>query len=234
MWGRSVDGQVLRFRLAGINNQNFLMRDEETGSVWQQVTGEAIAGPLRGKRLAPVASDELRWGRARRESPATATVLRGEAAREAAGDYDRGWEAAIAGLPTVVDVRGSALAPRALVVGLEIDGVARAYPIERLREEVVVVDEVGDAAVLLWMPDADSLRVFRRRLRGDAAAIFSRDGDRIVDAASGSAFGFDGCASAGPRAGECLERLQALKDFWFDWRLYHPETTIYGLDGPGS
>lgn len=221
MWGRSVNGQVLRFHLAGINNQNFLMRDEETGSIWQQVTGEAIAGPLRGQRLPPIASDELRWARLHGEAPAV-TVLRGEAPREAAGDYDPAWEAEVAGLPTVVDVRGSALGPRALIVGLEIDGVARAYPIERLRDEVVVLDEVGDAAVLLWMPDADSLRVFRR------AGVFRREGARLRDAASESAWRFDGCADAGPRAGECLERLPALKDYWFDWRLYHPETTIYG------
>ena len=31
MWGRTVNGLTLTFHLAGINNQNFLMRDEETG-----------------------------------------------------------------------------------------------------------------------------------------------------------------------------------------------------------
>lgn len=231
MWGRSVDGQVLRFHLAGINNQNFLMRDEETGSVWQQVSGEAIAGPLRGKRLRPIPSDELRLARLREEAPA-ATVLRGEATREAAGDYTPGWEAELAGLPTVVDTGGTGLPPRALIVGLEVNGHARAYPIERLRDEVVVLDEIGDVGVLLWMPDADSLRVFRRRLPGEGAAIFTRDGDRIVEVESASAFTFDGCAAAGPRLGQCLDRVPALKDFWFDWRLYHPETTIYGVDAP--
>jgi hypothetical protein len=32
VWTRQVDGITLTFRLAGINNQNFIMRDEETGS----------------------------------------------------------------------------------------------------------------------------------------------------------------------------------------------------------
>ena len=27
--------------------------------------------------------------------------------------------------------------------------------------------------------------------------------------------------------GKCLARVPALKDYWFDWRNYHPDTTIY-------
>ena len=42
---------MLTFHLAGINNQNFLMRDEETGTWWQQITGEASVGPLQGQAL---------------------------------------------------------------------------------------------------------------------------------------------------------------------------------------
>ena len=59
MWESAVDGQRLRFRLVGINNQNFIMRDEETGSWWQQVTGKAIHGPLQGHQLKSVFHDEI-------------------------------------------------------------------------------------------------------------------------------------------------------------------------------
>ena len=59
MWGREVNGLTLTFHLAGINNQNFLMRDEETGSYWQQISGLAIAGPLSGKSLKLIPADEL-------------------------------------------------------------------------------------------------------------------------------------------------------------------------------
>jgi len=59
VWRREIDGQRLTFRLAGINNQNFLMRDEETGTYWQQISGAAISGPLKGRQLTLVHSDEL-------------------------------------------------------------------------------------------------------------------------------------------------------------------------------
>jgi hypothetical protein len=54
-----IDGLRLTFHLAGINNQNFLMRDEQTGTYWQQITGAAISGPLAGRRLQIISSDEL-------------------------------------------------------------------------------------------------------------------------------------------------------------------------------
>jgi len=44
---RVVNGVPLRFHLAGINNQNFLMRDEQTGTYWQQITGLAVSGTAR-------------------------------------------------------------------------------------------------------------------------------------------------------------------------------------------
>ena len=51
MWSSAIDGRVLTFRLVGINNQNFVMQDDQTGSWWQQVSGEAILGPLKGLSL---------------------------------------------------------------------------------------------------------------------------------------------------------------------------------------
>ena len=71
MWGRRLDERTLTFRLIGINNQNFLMEDLQTGSWWQQVTGAAISGPLKGRRLTPVLHDEMSFGLWRREHPGT-------------------------------------------------------------------------------------------------------------------------------------------------------------------
>ena len=69
MWKRTAKGRELHFYLAGINNQNFLMRDRETGSWWQQVTGRAILGPLKGQALELAAYDELTFGLCKAESP---------------------------------------------------------------------------------------------------------------------------------------------------------------------
>ncbi len=50
---RTQGDRVLTFGVSGlIYNHGFLMYDRETESLWSQFTGEAIAGPLAGERLA--------------------------------------------------------------------------------------------------------------------------------------------------------------------------------------
>jgi hypothetical protein len=51
-WRRSVDGQTFELGVSGLlYNHNFLMYDRESGSLWSQVLGAAVAGPAAGKRL---------------------------------------------------------------------------------------------------------------------------------------------------------------------------------------
>jgi len=49
----------------------------------------------------------------------------------------------------------------------------------------------------------------------------------LLDNATASEWNFQGCAISGPAQGKCLERVPILKDYWFDWRNYHHDTTIY-------
>jgi hypothetical protein len=49
----------------------------------------------------------------------------------------------------------------------------------------------------------------------------------LLDTTTASEWNFQGCAVSGPAQGKCLDRVPALKDYWFDWRNYHPDTTIY-------
>ena len=92
MWGSVVEGRRLTFHLVGINNQNFVMQDVETGTWWQQVSGEAILGPLKGRRLALVSSDQLTFGTWKSEAP-NGRVLRPDDGIARAGLYaPAAWE----------------------------------------------------------------------------------------------------------------------------------------------
>src|SRR5262249_18403920 len=71
----NAGGRTLRFHLAGINNQNFIMRDEETGSWWQQVTGCAFLGPLKGRCLESISWDEVTFAVFRAEHPGGVVLL---------------------------------------------------------------------------------------------------------------------------------------------------------------
>ena len=228
MWTRTVGDRALHFYLAGINNQNFLMRDRETGTWWQQVTGKAIFGPLRGAALEPVSSDELTFGLWKSESP-VGQVLAPVAADEK--HYESNWEPEVGKLPVVISFKRSGLGDRDIVIGLEIGGASRAYPMSFLSAQSPIEDRVGGTPVLLAVgPDGKSVRAFVSRLNGSDTEFF-RKGDGgawvLIDSSTGSEWNFQGCANQGPAVGECLGRVAVLKDYWFDWRNYHPETTVY-------
>lgn len=232
MWKTEVDGQQLHFVIKGVNNQNFIMEDIETGSWWQQVTGEAIFGPLKGKRLELLSTDEVSFALWKQENPA-GQVLQSE--QEFQSNYFRsGWEETAAGrMPKVAgsNSANSPLADRALVVGIERDGQARAYPLVVLREQNPIVDSLGPAKLLVVLgPDGKSVRCFETSLDGRKLNLYlaaDSDSFSLVDTQTGSRWNFSGEAIAGPLKGAHLTRVPVLREFWFDWKNYHPETTLY-------
>jgi len=164
VWERTVDGRVLSFRLAGINNQNFIMQDRETGSWWQQVSGAAILGPLKGKRLTRVFHDELTFRTWTKETPGGRVLV--PAADTAWKRFSANWEDSTALRPVRVHAPlDRRLAPRAIVVGIELAGAAKAYPKDRVLAQAPLHDRVGGRPVVLLVgPDGKSVRGFEARL----------------------------------------------------------------------
>ena len=267
---------MLHFYLGGINNQNFLMRDNETGSWWQQVTGKAIYGPLKGATLELVSSDELTFGEWKSEVTGGKVLA---PVPKYVKEYDSNWEPGVAKLPVVISFPGTELKSRDVVVGLELDGASRAYPWDTLLKQSPVMDRVHGTPVLVVLgPDKKSFRVFKASIDNHDAEFFQKgeepspstapasanagsgsagvppavaeparseaEGSRpraadpvpaaspanswsLLDSSTASEWNFQGCAISGPSQGKCLEHVTALKDYWFNWRNYHPDTSIY-------
>jgi hypothetical protein len=272
VWRRSVNGKALHFYLAGINNQNFLMRDKETGSWWQQITGKAIYGPMQGAVLELVPSDELTFGEWKSEV-SDGKVL--APVPKYSKEYDRKWEPEVAKLPVVISFPGTELKSRDVIVGVTLEGGSRAYPWDTLVKQSPVVDQVHGTPLLIVVgPDGKSFRVFIRRIDGHDAEFFLKGETEsaapeaatpettsnkatppadakassaaetsassaaksatsvakpwsLLDTATASEWNFQGCAVSGAAQGKCLDRVPALKDYWFDWRNYHSDTSIY-------
>jgi hypothetical protein len=226
VWEATIDGRVLHFHLAGINNQNFIMRDEETGTWWQQVSGEAILGPLKGRRLTHVPQDEIsfalwkgeRSGRVLRPDPVVAAANRYEAAD---------WEAKMQTVRVATNTHDPRLGQRELVIGVTTGGHARAYQMSTLQRQSPIIDTIGGTPIVLIVAnDKRTVRAFTRRVDGHEIELFARPG-AIVDSGTGSEWDFSGRAVAGPLTGKQLEKIEVISDYWFDWRTYHPDTTIY-------
>ena len=233
MWTREVRGLRLTFHLAGINNQNFLMRDEETGTYWQQISGLAVSGPLKGAQLTLVTSDELTFAVWKAEEP-RGTVLQ-DIPQYASQYASKDWDVRMKRAPVVIAFPEHGLNPRDLMLGIQAFGASRAFLYDQVIKEKVVKDHVGKEPVLLVVgPDDQSVRAFRDRIPGTSGVpdfyrmTCDRPGAVLMDAQTGSEWNFQGCAVSGNSKGVCLERIPMLKDYWFDWRNYNPETTVYG------
>jgi hypothetical protein len=206
------------------------MRDEETGSWWQQVTGEALHGPLKGRRLRPVIHDEIGFALWKAERP-FGRVLKPDPGYQA--DYeDWNWEKQMKKVRTVrPKATDDPLDPRAMVVGVTIGDRSRAYPFPLLKQQSPVVDRLGGESIVLVVgDDKKSVRAFKTTVEGRPLTFAALAGVRplrLVDAETASQWDFSGRALAGPLAGRQLEKLYALKEYWFDWKNYNPNTGIY-------
>jgi Protein of unknown function (DUF3179) len=232
VWETTVDGRVLHFHLAGINNQNFIMRDEETGSWWQQVTGEAIFGPLQGKRLKPVFLDELTFDTWKREQP-QGRVLRPDEKIAAGGKYaPADWEERMLRVPVATQTNAPVLDQRELVAGINLNGAAAAYPIAALKKQNPIIDKRGGTPLIVLMnEDGQSVRAFERKVEGQEREFFLKPNSsplRLIDD-QGTEWDFAGTALNGNLAGKQLIRIPVLKDYWFDWKTYNPSTSVYTL-----
>jgi hypothetical protein len=176
---------VLHFYLAGINNQNFLMRDKETGTWWQQITGKALYGPLKGATLELVPSDELTFGEWKSEISGGKVLA---PVPKYVKEYDSNWEPEVAKLPVVISFPGTELKSRDVVVGLELEGASRAYPWETLLKQSPVMDRVHGIPVLVALgPDKKSFRVFKASINNQDAEFFLKGEESSPSAAPGSA-----------------------------------------------
>ena len=227
-----MNGQTLKFRLSGINNQNFLMTDEQTGSWWQQISGEAIQGPLQGESLESVGTDELTFGTWKLENP-DGIVLRPDPNILAQQKYEpANWEEEVARLPvTTFAELDSSLEPRTIVVGVSVAGRDKAYPLSSVEKQAPILDTVGTTdIVILLADDGRSVRAFERIVAGKRLEFLRNPHNgEIVDAETASVWDFTGLAVSGPLQGSRLTKIPVLKDYWFDWKTYHPGTQLYTL-----
>lgn len=125
-----------------------------------------------------------------------------------------------------------------LVLGLDFNGVVRAYPAFILNHHEIVNDTVGDVPVAItYCPLCGSGVAFRRELDGEAVEFgvsgLLHNSDLILyDRASESLWQqITGTAIAGPRRGEKLTSLPLAMTTWKEWRSAHPGTGILVANG---
>ncbi len=234
MFRAAAKGRALEFDTAGVIGGNEVFRDRETGSRWQQSSAEAISGPLKGTRLKLYPFLLTTWGEWHKQHPETVVLkpLPGYAARLARLNaiLRQGITGRAGPAPRGAFGHDARLPPRATVIGLDLGGEAKAYPVAALDAARVVNDRLGgEPVVIVHQPASDTTTAYIARAAGKRLRFKSADAaaDRLEDLETRSTWNAYGVCLAGRLKGTHLRRLILEPEFWFAWSEFHPHSELY-------
>lgn len=229
-----LDGRTLHFAFDSLRGANDVNKDRETGSLWQQTTGEAIDGPLSGQSLQLYPFVRTSWSEWRRRFPETLVME----PQPGYADHIARWSERI----RLVTASPQGDAPRSalrvdarlpskeMVAGLRIGTGLKAYPFSALRTERVVNDVVnGTPVVIVHLPGSDTTTAFEARL-GDRVLDFEPVGQgtgAMRDLQTGSRWDSWGTCLSGSLAGSRLTPLILRPGYWFAWSQFYPDTDVF-------
>jgi hypothetical protein len=142
-------GRRLNFGVSGLLYQSdVLLYDRETESLWSQIKQEAVTGKLKGTRLNLLSSTQTTWGAWKKKYPETFVL---SAKTGYSRDYDRDpYEGYVASRSVMFSVGklNPRYHPKEQVIGVELGGLAKAYPFSELaRVKSPFKDMIGKKTV---------------------------------------------------------------------------------------
>jgi hypothetical protein len=249
--GRAPNGETYTFGTSGfLYRSNKLMYDRATGTLWNQLTGRPVLGPL-------AADEELQldffpvvlsaWEDWVALHPDT-TVLDRATGVYPAALYEPGalYGHYFSSEETMFPVwqRSDLLEDKAFVYTLHLDGIPKAYPVEALAAEQVVNDRLGETElVLVATRGTSTVRGTSRQLgpvtysSGAEVRAYARDDYTFAPGPDpytllddqGRTWQVAEAALQGP-GGATLPRLDGHLAYWFGWYAFFPDTLLYGSE----
>jgi len=226
-------GKALILDNAGVVGGNEVFKDRETGSRWQQSSLEAISGPMQGEHLKLYPFLLTSWQEWRRLHPDTRVLkpLPGYADRIAEKNaMIRQGLSGEGAAPSDVTYRDDRLKPKTMILGVDVDGASKAFPLEALRRERVVNDRLGGKPILIaHQPASDTTTAFVARAGGRTLtfAAANEGATELTDRETKSRWTAYGECISGPLKGSALEAIILEPEYWFAWSEFHRDTEIY-------
>ena len=222
-----VNGNLENFRLVGMDHFNAMFEDETTKSWWQQATGTAIIGPMKGYQLPEIPSEQMRLGDWLYLHP-DSKILQPDTNFRAEYDSLKGYDVGRRsnGLKSNDSV---AWARKSWVVGVSISNSARAYDWNELVQKQWIEDSLHATPIIVTIePNHKTHYVLMRELEGKQLH-FDKDstGDKLRDKETMSLWLPNGKCVGGTMNGKQLPHIQSYQEYWHSWKQFHPGTTAY-------
>ncbi len=228
-----VEGKEYQFDAAGHQNGYPVLRDRQTKSLWSQLTGACISGPLTGKKMAKISSWIISWGAWKGLYPAS-WVLK-EDTKLGAHYVSRNTPAKFTVpaniLATVAVAQERRLPADTLVLGVSMEKGAKAYPYSVLNGgSGAVHDKIGgNPLVVFSMPAAKVAAAYAPASDGKKLTFTVQEvsGARVwVDDQTGSVWNIAGKAIDGSLKGNVLPPLDFVRSRWYAWASAYPKSAI--------
>lgn len=215
-----ISGERVAFGTSGkLWNSDLVMYDRKTKSLWSQVLGKAIVGPLSGTELTFIWADIASWKDWKAAHPDTLVLSRDIVCSphnpDCTRDYSYNPYGSEAESPVIGVTPDARLGRKAIVYGVDINNKQKAYPHDKIKDVKVVNDVVGNVSIaVVWDADLNVVKIFKRN---DLA--FSFAGSQYTDD-SGNEWPI-------AKMEKNLERVETFGHFWFAWAAFFPNTEVF-------
>lgn len=211
-----INGKANLFRLVGMDHFNAMFEDSETESWWQQATGQAITGELKGKKLDEIESIQLTAGAFFKAYP-NGQIMAADpnflSKYDSLGKFEKGTsESKLTGTDPF------SWNEKSWVVGVDLKDGAKAYDWNKLQETKSIRDQVGGQELVILMSMDSQSFVALQLPEGTGTYSWTRD-TLYIDS---TAYLFTG-KSLNPSLPDLI-RLKAYQEFWHSWRTFRPNT----------
>jgi len=222
---RVINGTQVQFGTSGkLYNNNLVMYDRLTKSLWSQIWGEAIQGKLVGTKLQKVPIDVLTWGNWKKLYPDTLVLSRETGFSRPYGSDPYGGYYTSNQILFPLSHLDTKLPPKTIVFGLVLGSESKAYPLDNITRPIIM-DSFSGKTFLLWKVGS-GVRFFDPSVNGVILHFKDANGTAI-DSETSSTWSYDGVAISGRLAGSRLTRYPAETGFWFAWAAFYPDTRIF-------
>ena len=222
-----VNGKYEQFRLVGMDHFNAMFEDATTKSWWMQATGKAISGKLKGTQLDEIPSRQMQLSDWLLLYPNSLILQPDSNFKKDYADlkgYDEGT------LKSKLEKRdSSSWKMKSWVVGVVINGKAKAYDWNELTNKKMIEDVVGDTPLIITLaPNRKTFYVMSRKQDGNILHfMYDAKNVSLKDDETKLTWNLDGYCVDGAMKGKQLRPIQAYQEFWHSWNNFHPLTTRY-------
>lgn len=222
-----VNGKQETFRLVGMDHFNAVFEDATTKSWWQQATGTAITGPLKGHVLKEFPSTQMTLNAWLRQYPNSLVMAPDTLFMEnyfKLEDYDKGTMQS-----SLVRRDTESWQHNSWIVGVKNNYSSKAYDWNELVQKKIIQDSLDGLPILLIIEnDTASFHVYNRRVDSSALSFqLAGSNDLLVDENTHSSWSVGGECIAGALKGKKLSPIQAYNEFWHSWQTFHKDSKIY-------